>query len=123
MVIVDTDVIISAMRDNEIAKQLLKKYIPAIFISVVTEMELYTGATNKLKKEAVGIILKQHEVIPINKAICEIALRLIKTYNTSSKSLYFPDALIAATCLYEHCPLVTFNTKDFEIIKGLRLAK
>lgn len=58
--------------------------------------------------------MKEHEV--------NIALRLIKSYNNANSSLFMPDALIAATCLYHHASLVTFNTKDFVIIKGLQLA-
>ncbi len=123
MVIVDTDVIIASIRGNEIAKQLIRKYAPNISISVVTVIELYIGATNKTKKEIVESILKEHEVIYINKMICETALKLIKLNNTANKSLYLSDALIAATCLHEHYALVTFNTKDFNIIKGLHLAK
>jgi tRNA(fMet)-specific endonuclease VapC len=123
MVVVDPDVIIASIRGNDIAKQLIKKYMPSMYISVVTEMELYVGATNKTKKDIVEKVLKVHEVLPINKSICETALRLIKTYNTTNKSLFLSDALIAATCLHEHCALITFNTKDFKIIKGLHLAK
>ena len=123
MVIVDTDVIISSIRNNEIAKQLIRKYMPFINISIIIEMELYAGANNKSKKEIVLNIVKQHEVIQINKSICDIALRLIKTYNTGSRSLFLSDAIIAATCLNNKCPLVTFNTKDYSFIKGLQLAK
>ena len=123
MVIIDTDVIIASMRGDDIAKQLIRKYTPSIFISAITEMELYVGATNKTKKEAVESVLKMHQVVHVNKAICETALRLIKTYNTGNKSLFLSDALIAATCLQEHYSLITFNTKDFAIIKGLQLAK
>ncbi len=86
-------------------------------------MELFAGATNKTKKASVELVLNEHEVLPINKSICEIALRLIKTYNTTNSSLFLPDALIAATCLHHHAALITFNTKDFDIIKGLQLAK
>jgi len=122
MVIVDTDVIIAAIRGNDIARQLIRRYRSSACISVVTEMELYVGATNKRKRESVELVLKEHEVIPLDKSICEIALRLIKTNNTAHSSLFLPDALIAATCLHEHCALVTFNTKDFAIVKGLQIA-
>jgi predicted nucleic acid-binding protein len=123
MVIVDTDVIIASIRGNDIAKQVIGKYASSICISVITEMELHIEATNKAKKDIAEMVLKQHKVIHINKSICEIASRLIKTYNTRNGSLHLPDALIAATYLNEHCSLVTFNTKDFAIIKGLHLAK
>jgi tRNA(fMet)-specific endonuclease VapC len=122
MVIVDTNVLISSIRGNMMAMQLIKKYMPEIRLSVITEVELYIGATNKSKKNTVAKILSSHEVIPINKSISEIAIRLVKTYNTGSRSLYLPDAFIAATCLHENCRLLTFNTKDFKFIKGLHLA-
>jgi predicted nucleic acid-binding protein len=77
-------------------------------------MELYVGATSKKKKDIIESVMKEHEV--------NIALRLIKSYNNANSSLFMPDALIAATCLYHHASLVTFNTKDFVIIKGLQLA-
>ena len=122
MVIIDTDVIISSIRGHEIARQLIKKYMPAINISVITEIELYTGATTKSKKDAVVKVLHTHQIIPINKSICDIAIRLVKTYNTGNRSLFLPDAFIAATCLHDHCPLLTFNVKDYKFIKGLHLA-
>lgn len=122
MVIVDTNVLISSIRGNKMAVQLIKKYMPNVRISVITELELYIGATNKSKKNTVAQILMSHEVIPINKSINEIAIRLVKMYNTANRSLYLPDAFIAATCLHENCRLLTFNTKDFKFIKGLHLA-
>lgn len=120
--IVDSDVLISSIRGNKMAVQLIRKYMPEVSISVVTEMELYIGATNKSKKDLVAKVLSVHEVIPINKSIGEIATRSVKTYNTANRSLYIPDAFIAATCLHENCRLLTFNTKDFKFIKGLHLA-
>jgi len=96
--------------------------MPSVSISVITEIELYVGANNKSKKEVVLKVLKDHNVIPINKMICETALRLVKMYNTANKSLQLPDAFIAATCLHENCRLLTFNTKDFKFIKGLHIA-
>lgn len=123
MVIVDTNIFISAIRGNEIAKQLIKKYMPNIGISVVTEMELYAGANSNTKREIVDQIVLFHEVIYLNKATCIIALNLIKTYNSGNSSLYLADALIAATCINGHYPLITFNTQDFSMIKGLKFAK
>jgi len=104
------------------AGQLIRKYMPDVSISIVTEIELYIGASNKSKKELVAQVLDVHNIIPINKNIGEIAARLVKTYTTANRSLYLPDAFIAATCLHENCRLLTFNTKDFKFIKGLHLA-
>ena len=124
MVVADTDVIIAAIRGNEMAKSILRKYaLGGIYISLITEIELHIGATNASKKTAIKKVLESHETLPLNKAIGELALKLVKTYNTKSKSLYLADALIAAPCLHYNFRLVTFNSKDFTIIKGLQFAK
>ncbi len=122
MVIADTNIIIAVIRGNEMAKQLLLKYMPAVYISVITEIELYVGANNISKKRTVDQIIKTHETIYINHTISQIAIRLVKTYNSNSKNLFLPDALIAATCLHTGFALLTFNTSDFKFIKGLHIA-
>jgi predicted nucleic acid-binding protein len=124
MVIADSDVIIAAIRGNEMAKSILKKYAKGgIYISLITAIELNIGATNASKKAAIKKVSESHETLPINKAIGELALRLVKTHNTKTQSLYLADALIAATCLHHNFRLITFNSKDFAIIKGLQFAK
>ena len=123
MVIADTDILIAAIRGNKIAQSLISKYMPNVYISAVTEIELYIGATNTEKKNAVKQILKTHTVLHLSRSIGNICLRLIKTYNTSNRNLYMPDALIAATCIEHGYSLLTFNTKDYKFIKGLKLAK
>lgn len=123
VIIADTDVFIAAIRGNEIAQSLLRKYGSSIAVSAITAAELYVGAKNPTKKKIVDQILADHDFVELNKAITEVAIRLIKTYNTSTKQLLVADAFIAATCLENKAALLTFNTKDFRFIKGLRLAK
>ena len=86
-------------------------------------MELYVGATNAEKKKAVTAVLQNHNVLPLTKHVSDICLKLIKVYNTPNRSLYMPDALIAASCMDKGFSLLTFNTADFKFIKGLKLAK
>jgi predicted nucleic acid-binding protein len=124
MGVADTNVIIAGIRGNEIAKSILRKHAKkGIFISVITEMELHVGATNAAKKTIVRQVMASHEVLQLNKAIGELALQLIIEHNNNRRVLYMGDALVAATCLYYNCRLITFNTKDFSGIKGLQLAK
>ncbi len=123
VVIADTDVFIAAIRGNEIAQSLLRRYGGSIAVSAITAAELYVGARTHAKKRIVEQILNDHAFVELNKAITEVAIRLIKTYNTSTKQLLLPDAFIAATCPEQKAALLTFNTKDFHFIKGLRLAK
>lgn len=123
MVIVDTNVIVAAIRDNDSAKNILSKYAKqGICISIVTEMELNVGATNVAKKAVVKKVIANHEVLQLSKSIGNLALRLIKTYNNSKQVLFLGDVLIAATCLHYNYKLITFNSKDFKYIKGIQLA-
>ena len=51
MVISDPDILIASFRKNAIAKQLIIKYASQLHISIVTEMELYTGANASSKRD------------------------------------------------------------------------
>jgi predicted nucleic acid-binding protein len=123
MFIVDTNVLIAAIRDDDLAKKLLSKYAnQGIYITIITEMELNIGATNTAKKQVVKKVITNHEVLHLNKGIGNIALALIKTYNNNKQVLYLGDALIAAFCLHHKYKLITFNSKDFKNIKGIQFA-
>ncbi len=105
------------------ADALLMKYKHELAISVITQIELAVGATDKNKKKAVNVITDLFPIVALNKAIGERALSLVDLYSTPNRKLFMPDALIAATCLEYNAALLTFNTKDFKFIKGLKLAK
>ncbi len=123
MVVVDTDVLIAAMRNNKIAVSLLRKYENNVRLSATTVIELFVGAKTAEQKKVIESILDDHEVIMVDKSISALAIRLVKENNSHSRSLYLPDALIAATCIEHQAALLTFNTKDFMFIKGLKFAK
>ena len=122
MVVVDSDVLIAAIRNNEMARAVLKKYGSKLALSAITVMELYVGAKTLHQKQVVGNIMSDHAIIPLDRTISDVAIRLLKEHNTGTRSLYLPDALIAATCLEHNSALLTFNVKDFAFIKGLKLA-
>lgn len=122
VIVVDTDVFIAAIRGNEIAQQLLRKYSKSLALSSITICELYVGAKDVAKKKIVDKIATDHEILDLNKAISVRAIKLLKAHNTPTKQLFIPDALIAATCLENKAKLLTFNTKDFKFIKGIRFA-
>ncbi|MBX7181913.1 MAG: PIN domain-containing protein [Bacteroidia bacterium] len=123
MVIVDTNIFIAAIRGNEMALSMLRKYKLSIYISIVSIIELSVGATDKNKKKVVAAITEDHTIIPLSKSIGERALKLVDTYSSPARRLFLPDALIAATCLENNAALLTFNSKDFKFIKGLQFAK
>lgn len=58
------------------------------------------------------------EVLPITEAVSDRAMELIEQY-ALSHSLQLGDALIAATALEHHIPVLTANAKHFSAIQAL----
>ncbi len=121
MVIIDTNIFIGALRGNAEAGKYLQTYQRSGFVSIITELELLVGAKSKLQKQQAEIILNAFDKLKINNEIYLLAKRLLKEYNTNTKSLYSPDAIIAATALEMRYSLLTYNHADYRFIKGLIL--
>jgi predicted nucleic acid-binding protein len=121
MVIIDTNIFIGALRGNAEAGKYLQTYQRSGFVSIITELELLVGAKSKLQKQQAEIILNAFDKLKINNEIYLLAKRLLKEYNTNTKSLYLPDAIIAATALEMGYSLLTYNHADYRFIKGLIL--
>lgn len=121
MVIIDTDIFIGAPRGNAAAAKLLNALKGKASVSIITELKLFVGAKTKLQKQQAEKILEPFDKLKINHEIYVIAKRLLKEYNTHRKSLYLPNALIAATSMFAGYALLTFNKEDFRIIKNLKM--
>ena len=121
MVIIDTDIFIGAPRGNAAAAKQLNALKGKASVSIITELKLFVGAKTKLQKQQAEKILEPFDKLKINHEIYVIAKRLLKEYNTHRKSLYLPDALIAATFLFAGYALLTFNKDDFRVIKNLKM--
>ena len=91
-----------------------------IALSAITLMELYFGAKSKKELILIKKFLSAFEILKLNKEITDLSLNLIEIYS-KSHSLKIPDALIGATSLYYKIPLFTYNKKDFNFIKELKL--
>ncbi len=123
-IIVDTDILIDAGRDDRKAKDFIvdieKKDIP--HISAITQMELLVGARNKLELREIEKFIRRFAVISLDIPITAIAVNLLTEYRLSY-GLAIPDALIAATALANNFAFATKNAKDFQFIAGLVFAK
>ena len=121
MVIIDTDIFVGAPRGNAAAAKQLNALKGKASVSIITELKLFVGAKTKLQKQQAEKILEPFDKLKINHEIYVIAKRLLKEYNTHRKSLYLPNALIAATSMFAGYALLTFNKEDFRIIKNLKM--
>ena len=83
-------------------------------------MELLYGAINKRELNSIKNNINKLQIIHINNDISKISLTLIESYS-KSHNLQIPDAIIAATSLYENISLLTYNVKDFKFIEKITL--
>ena len=121
--IVDSDVLIWFFRGNEKALQTLYELGP-FSLSCITQMELMQGAKNKKEQT---LITKQFEawradIIFINEQISERASGLVREFSLKG-GITISDALIAATALEHNAELLTANTKHFEMVPRLKVAR
>jgi predicted nucleic acid-binding protein len=123
LIIVDSCVFIKAFRNDALAKSDLKKIEGLTAYSVITQLELLTGANTKLKKEAVLQIFESYYGIPLNQQISKTAVKLMKKYISGQKIMSVPDCLIAATSIVTGFPLLTYNSKDFNFIEEIKFYK
>jgi predicted nucleic acid-binding protein len=121
MILCDTNIIIEVLKKNPTIIQTIEKIgIDKIAISVVTAMELYYGALNKMELKKIKLHLSSIRIFHIDEEISDTASELIERY-AKSHGLQIPDALIAATSLSHGLKLYTCNKKDFVFIEKISL--
>ncbi len=121
MVIFDTNILIELYRGNEVVKQETANLQASVFyISSITAAEFMVGAKDKADLKKIEKQLSKYTIIPINNDISDIFLDLFKTLTLSHRP-GIADTLIAATALYYHLPLYTYNKRHFQFIPGIQL--
>ncbi len=113
-ILCDTNVLIHLLNNNaDVVDFLTEKQV---FISAVTELELY-GKPN-LSKENITIIdnlIESCHILDLTQPVKQLVKNLIQKYK-----IKLPDAIIASTAIYSDIPLVTFDS-DFSNILELKL--
>jgi len=117
-ILVDSDVFIRIFRGDAALKQKVDALDASI--NTVIYLELLQGARNARQARDTEAYLARFKLIHLTPAISARAVALVRAYSRAS-GLRLADALIAATCLEENLQLLTFNTKDFQIVQGLTL--
>ena len=105
--ILDSDVLIDFLQGQTKAEQELGRYADWE-ISVVTWMEVLSGAEGQKEEKECRRFLDSLKVHPLSTAVAEEAVQLRKKLR-----LRLPDAVIWATARTEGCLLVTRNHRHF----------
>jgi len=121
MVIFDTNILIELYRGNLKVKEETERIKSNVFyVSSITVAEFMVGAKDKADFKRIEKQLSKYTPIPINPDITDIFIDLFRTLTLSHRP-GIADTLIAATALYYHLPLYTYNKKHFQFIPGIQL--
>ncbi|MGI8640464.1 MAG: type II toxin-antitoxin system VapC family toxin [Pyrinomonadaceae bacterium] len=91
-------------------------------IETIVYIECIQGSISNSDKNRIKQSLQSVKFYPLTNDIAQKAIELIDTYS-NSHGLLLADAIIAATALHYDLTLVTYNLKDFQFIKGLKVLK
>ena len=115
--LVDTDIFIDYFNHGKFSELFNHPKID-VHYSVVTRKELLSKSGLKdSEKKAIEAVLTRCREIFLNFRITELYTEIKRRYPSLEKE----DALIAATALSRHLPLVTRNRRHFKFIQGLTL--
>lgn len=120
-VCVDSNILIALLRKDEATKNLIQQTDADFCISSITSFELWRGRRNA---EPVEELLSWLPVLPLDDESSRLAGDMFRDLQDKGALIDLRDLFIAATCITNHLPLLTYNKKHFERLKkyGLTLA-
>ena len=122
---IDTTLLIDYFRKTDKAKSRLvqlSKEFDKLFISAVTEFEVYSGATDT-QLNFWTELLSEIPVLPFDSPAAHIAVEIQRDLKKLRKTIEKADLFIAATAVANKLTLDTLNRKHFDKIKQLTLFK
>lgn len=124
MIVVDTDVLIDALRGREPARSLVAEAIAAgrLATTTITVFELRSGADTSRTRAAIDRLLAPLEVLAFDEAAATRAGDIRRALEAEGTPIGMADYLIAGICLSRSAALLTRNRSHFERVEGLRLA-
>ncbi|MEZ5813535.1 MAG: PIN domain-containing protein [Alphaproteobacteria bacterium] len=105
----DTNVIIQYSNGHEPSRDAFLR-VTDRFISLTTWIEFLVGIAPPRRATYDRFLQENFEIVETNFDVAEFVIDIRR-----SKRLKLPDATIYATAKYVRAPLITFNTKDFDI--------
>ncbi len=126
LILCDTDVIIDYLDESQIRHSQTKRtieeelHLSNVVISIITKMELLIGAQNKSEKAKIERNISGLNLMHLNEQISRQAFNLLRKYHLEF-GLLIPDYFIASTSIVADIALFTYNKKDSQFIKQLKL--
>ena len=121
MVLCDTNIFIHAFNGrHDTISRMEEIGLQQIGLSVVTLMELYQGARNKVELARIKRNIRYFDVVEIDNTASQQAAIFVERFKLSH-NLQIPDAIIGASAVVHQVPLFTYNLKDFNFMPGIIL--
>jgi len=119
--LIDTDIVIDALKGIKPARELFKAKEIDIYCSILTKKELLSkeGLSNSERKRIIAL-LKKIKILKIDDDISKKYFLIIKYYG--EKPDMIADYVIAATAWAKRLPVLTRNRRHFEYIKEITLS-
>jgi predicted nucleic acid-binding protein len=120
-IMIDTSVLIEYFRKTDKNKTTLVQLsleFNHIYISSITEFEIFNGATpNQI--QFWNELISKLTVLDFDSQAARVAATVVNNLKKKRKSIDKPDLFIASTALVHKMSLATLNKKDFEVIDSL----
>ena len=113
--LLDTSVLIDALRGRKDRRALLKEFVQAGHILATTSLnvaEVYAGMRAN-EEAATESFLNALECFELTASAGRLAGRLVSEWRQRGRTLELPDTVVAAICIEKDCVLVTDNRRDF----------
>ncbi len=122
-ILIDTDIVIEYLRSKDKSSTKLIKLIEEhdLFLSSISEFELYLGAKTIRHQDDLEILFSEVEVIPFDFGCGKIAANIWKDTQSRHQHIEIKDIFIASIAISNDVWLQTFNKKHFQGIKGLKI--
>ncbi len=119
----DSSILIDYFRKTDKSKSRLVQHFQnfeSIFISTITEFEIYNGAS-ETHKDFWNKLLTRIIVLDFDRKAARKSADIVSQLKLKRKTIDKPDLFIAATAIVNNLELDTLNTKHFKDISELTL--
>ena len=122
LALLDTSILIDFFRKTDKKNSRfysLSDTFDSFCISVITEYEIFIGATSPAQKAYWKEFLQKVTVVSLDSETVQTAIGLNEELKKARKQIDSADLFIAATAICNNLPLATLNNKHFDRIAGL----
>lgn len=125
MVLVDTDVLIDALRGREPSLRRVTEGLEsaALATTAVTALELTSGARDDKQGRAIEDLLAALPILPFDLAAARTAAKIRRELEEEGRGIGMADYLIAGIAVERSLPVLTRNRKHFGRVPGLLLVE